>query len=68
MDTVEPNGRSKKVDRSNTLGTVDTLEKIVQVEIVDTEGRTVYTGGYTGGYSGTQWGTNRHSGRNSGHS
>ncbi len=32
------------MDRSNTLGTVDTLEKVVQVEIVDTVGRSVHSG------------------------
>jgi len=42
MDTVEPNGRSEKVDTVNSSGTVDTLEKVV--EIVDTMGRSVHRG------------------------
>ncbi len=32
------------MDTVKTLGTVDTLEKVVQVEIVDTEGRSVHRG------------------------
>jgi hypothetical protein len=44
MDTVEPNGRSEKVDTVNSLGTVDTLEKVAQVEIEDTVGRSVHRG------------------------
>jgi hypothetical protein len=31
MDTVEPNGRRKKVNTVNSSGTVDTLEKVVEI-------------------------------------